>query len=124
MNNFHLRWVPHQSTDDLRQVRVAKYGQLLRALEAMQRSLFHPIIPGNDGWFYIEYQHASQWSASRDEVPQRVDPIIGTAKFILTVLGRQPLPPVRLDTVPVQIQKLHIFVVTSCFSRPDDRPVF
>jgi hypothetical protein len=36
MNNFHLRWIPHQLTDNLRQMRVAKCGDLLRALEAMQ----------------------------------------------------------------------------------------
>jgi hypothetical protein len=36
MKNFHLRWVPHQMTDDLRQVRVAKCDELLRALEARQ----------------------------------------------------------------------------------------
>jgi hypothetical protein len=30
MKNFHLRWVLHQLTDDLRHVRVAKCGGLLR----------------------------------------------------------------------------------------------
>jgi hypothetical protein len=49
--NFHLRLVPHQLTDDLGQVRVAKCGELLRALEAMQRTLFHHIITGDEGWF-------------------------------------------------------------------------
>jgi predicted ArsR family transcriptional regulator len=36
MKNFHLRWVPHQLTDDRRQVRITKCDELLRALEAMQ----------------------------------------------------------------------------------------
>jgi hypothetical protein len=40
MKNFHLRWVSHQLTDDLRQMRVAKCSELLRALEAMQRTHF------------------------------------------------------------------------------------
>jgi hypothetical protein len=31
MNSLHLHWVPHQLTDDLRQVRIAKCGELLRA---------------------------------------------------------------------------------------------
>jgi hypothetical protein len=43
-DNFHLRWVPHQLTDDLRQVRVAKCGGLLRPLEAAQRTLFRHIV--------------------------------------------------------------------------------
>jgi histone-lysine N-methyltransferase SETMAR len=42
------------------------------------------IITSDESWFYLEYQHFSQWSASRDEVPQRVDPAIGIAKFMLT----------------------------------------
>jgi hypothetical protein len=36
MKIVHLRWVPHQLTDDSRQVRVAKCDELLRMLEAMQ----------------------------------------------------------------------------------------
>jgi hypothetical protein len=40
IKNFHIRWVPHQLTDDLRKVRVSKCGEFLRALEAMQRTHF------------------------------------------------------------------------------------
>jgi hypothetical protein len=40
VTNFHLRWVPHQLTDNLRQMRVAKCGELVRALEAVQRAFF------------------------------------------------------------------------------------
>jgi hypothetical protein len=86
MKNFHLRWVLHQLTDDLRQVRLAKCDELLRAPEAMQRTDFRHIITGNEIWFYLEYQHASYWSVSRDEMPHRVDAVIGTAKFILTAI--------------------------------------
>jgi hypothetical protein len=47
MKNFHLRWVPYHLADDLRQVRVAKCGELLRALEAMQRTHSHHILTGD-----------------------------------------------------------------------------
>jgi hypothetical protein len=47
MKTFHLRRVPHQLTDDLRQVSVAKGGELLCALEPMQRTLFRHIITGD-----------------------------------------------------------------------------
>jgi hypothetical protein len=60
IKKLHLRSVSHQLTDDLRQVRVAKCGGLLRALEAIQRTHFRHIITGNESWFYLEYQHASQ----------------------------------------------------------------
>jgi hypothetical protein len=52
----------------------------------MQRTHFRYIITGDESWFYLEYQNASQWSVSRDEVPQKVDPAIGTAKFIFTAI--------------------------------------
>jgi hypothetical protein len=84
--NFHLCWVPHQLTDDLRQARVAKCGELLCALKVMQRIRFRHIIIGDESWFYLEYHHASQWSVSRDEVPQRVGAAIGTAKFMLRAI--------------------------------------
>jgi hypothetical protein len=86
MKIFRLRWVPHQLTDDIRQVRVAKCGEFLRVLEAMHRTRFHHITTGDESWFYLEYQRASQWSVSRDEMFQRLDPAIGTAKFMLMVI--------------------------------------
>jgi hypothetical protein len=86
MKNFDLRWVPHQLADDQRQVTVAKCGELLCALEAIQRTPFRHVITGDESWFCLEYQQASQWSVSRNEVPQRVDPAIGTTKFMLTTI--------------------------------------
>jgi hypothetical protein len=85
---FCLRWVPHQLVNSLRQVMVAKCGEILRALAAMQRTLFRHIITGDHSRFYIEYQHASQWSVSRNEVSQRVDPVIGTIKLLFTAIWR------------------------------------
>jgi methylmalonyl-CoA mutase N-terminal domain/subunit len=67
-------------------MRVTKYGELFYALEAMQRTHFHHIITGDESWFDLEYQYTSQWSVSRDEVPQRVGPAIDTAKFMLTAI--------------------------------------
>jgi hypothetical protein len=82
MKKFCRRWVPHQLTDGLRQAKVTKCGKLLRSLEAMQRTHFRHMLTGNQGRFYVEYQHALQWSVPRDEVPQMVNPAIGTAKFM------------------------------------------
>jgi predicted transcriptional regulator len=60
MKNFHLRWVSHQLTSKPQQMRVAKCGEFLRALEVMQRTHFRHIIKGDASWFYLEYQYASQ----------------------------------------------------------------
>jgi hypothetical protein len=86
IKNFHLRWVPYQLTDDLRQVRVGKCGEVLCALEAMPRTHFRHIITGDESSSYFQYEHASQWSISRDEVPQWVEPTIGTTKFMPTTI--------------------------------------
>jgi hypothetical protein len=86
MKHFHLRWVLHQLTDNRWQVRVAKCGELLCALEAMQRTHFRHIVTRDESWFSLEYQHALQSSVSRNEVLQRIDPAIGTAKFMLTAI--------------------------------------
>jgi hypothetical protein len=59
MKNLHLRWVAHQSIDDLRQAR-AKCGELLRALEAIWITHFHYMITGNESWFCLEYWHDLQ----------------------------------------------------------------
>jgi hypothetical protein len=59
MKIFHLNWVSHQLTNDLRQVRIAKCGEPLRALEATQRTHFLHITAGDESWFYLKYQHAS-----------------------------------------------------------------
>jgi hypothetical protein len=61
-----------------------KCGELLHALEAVQRTHFRHIITGDESWFCIKYQHVSQRSVSRDEMPQKVGVAIGTAKFMLT----------------------------------------
>jgi hypothetical protein len=86
METFPVCWVAHQLTDDLRQVRVVKCGELRHAMESIQRTHFRHIITGNESWFYLEYQHASKWSVSRDEVPRRADSVVGTAKFMLMVI--------------------------------------
>jgi hypothetical protein len=46
----------------------------------------HYHIANDESWFFLEYQHAPQWSFSRDEVPQRVSVSIGIAQFIFTAI--------------------------------------
>jgi hypothetical protein len=85
---------------------VAKLGELLCALEAMQGTRLRHINIGYESRFCPEYQHASQWSVSRDDVPQRVDPDIGTAKFMFTAIwgvNGFHLP----DLMPSNVDSLH-----------------
>jgi histone-lysine N-methyltransferase SETMAR len=65
---------------------MAKSSEHLSALTKMKRTNFHNFVTGDESWFYLEYNYPSQWSLSRDEVPQNVKPDIGTVNFMLTVI--------------------------------------
>jgi hypothetical protein len=67
-------------------MKVGKFGELLRALEALQQTHFRHVITDDESWFYFECQQASQWLIYRDEIPQRVDPALGTANFMRTAV--------------------------------------
>jgi histone-lysine N-methyltransferase SETMAR len=86
MKHFHLRWIPHQLTEQLRAERVKKCRDLLPLLERMEASNFHNIVTGDESWFNLELQQSAKWSTSREDVPQRVRQHIGTKKFMLTVI--------------------------------------
>jgi hypothetical protein len=60
IKTFNHSSVQTQMKDDQRQVTVAKCGELLHALEAVQRTHFHHIITGDESWFHLEHQHASR----------------------------------------------------------------
>jgi hypothetical protein len=79
MKYAHLCWIPHQLTNDLRQLRVAKCCELLRLLGAI------------------------------DEIPQMMNPAIGTVKFMQMAFGGQHLPRAKFEalTVPIEFAILH-----------------
>jgi hypothetical protein len=59
VKNFHLRRIPHQLTDDLQEVMIAKCREVLRVLDAMQRTGFRHVVTTDERWIDLEYQHAS-----------------------------------------------------------------
>jgi uncharacterized membrane-anchored protein len=40
----------------------------------------------DESWFYLETGHSAQWSVCRDDVATKTKPMIGTPKFMLTVM--------------------------------------
>jgi hypothetical protein len=87
MKRFHLRWIPHQLTGQLRAERIKKCHGLLPLLERMEASNFRNSVMGDESWFTLELQQSAKWSTSREDVPQRVRQLMGTRKFMLTVIG-------------------------------------
>jgi hypothetical protein len=76
MSTCYLSWIPHDLSDDLQEVRVAKYHELLDVLKRMQRGHFRDIMTGDESWSYLDYQHSAQWSVSRDNVPKMSKPAL------------------------------------------------
>jgi hypothetical protein len=86
MNNWHVRKIPHELTDDLRRTKVSKCRELLNALERMAASAFRDIVTGDESWFYFCHHLSTQWSISREDVACAVIPGINTSKFMLAII--------------------------------------
>jgi hypothetical protein len=86
MKHFHLRWLPHELTEQLRAERVKKCQDRLLSLERMEASNFRNIVTGDESWFTVELQQSPKWNTSREEVPQRVRQQIGTREFMLMAI--------------------------------------
>jgi hypothetical protein len=59
--------------------------ELFPILEADEKNKFQRFVTGDESWFTLEFHHSTKWSASRDDIPQKVKQQIGTQKLILTV---------------------------------------
>jgi hypothetical protein len=68
---FHLRWITHQLTGQLRATRVQKCEELLPLLESMAANKFRTIVMSDESWFTLESQHSAKWSIHREESPER-----------------------------------------------------
>jgi DNA-binding transcriptional ArsR family regulator len=86
MKNFHLRWIPHRLTEDLRQKRVSVCKEMLSILEAQNKRGFHDLVTDDESWFMLEYEHEAQWAVSREKVAPRVKPIFQSPKFMFTII--------------------------------------
>jgi hypothetical protein len=51
--SFHLRWVPHLLTDDLRQKRKEHASAILPFLYAAQHDRWHNLVTGDESWFFF-----------------------------------------------------------------------
>jgi hypothetical protein len=80
-----LHWVPHELTDDLREILVAKGRQLLEVREEAQSTDFRGLVTGDESWFHLSYASRAVWTMSRDELPTKEEQPISTRQFMLTV---------------------------------------
>jgi hypothetical protein len=66
--SFHLRWVPHLLTEDLRQKRKDDARAMLPLLYAAQRDDWHHFVTGHESWFFFDISPRRMWTLSRDDV--------------------------------------------------------
>jgi hypothetical protein len=52
--SFHLRWVPHLLTEDLRQKRKDDARAMLPLLHIAQRNSWHHLVTGDESWFFFD----------------------------------------------------------------------
>jgi hypothetical protein len=83
MKLLHLRWIRSQLTEQLRASRDQKYQELLPLLGRMEATKFRSILTGNESWFMLEYQHAVEWSLSREDISERVRQQISTKTYVI-----------------------------------------
>jgi hypothetical protein len=86
MENFHLQWILHKLTDDLRQRDVAICDELLPMLEAQEKKQFFDLVTADESWFLLEYKNETQWCVSRQEIAMNVRSRIQTRKFMFIVV--------------------------------------
>jgi hypothetical protein len=52
--SFHLRWVRHLLTEDLRSKRKDDARAMLPLLHAAQRDGWHHLMTGDESWFFFD----------------------------------------------------------------------
>jgi hypothetical protein len=48
MKIFHLRWIPDELTDKLREIKIEKSRELLPMLERLQKGTFRNLVTGDE----------------------------------------------------------------------------
>jgi hypothetical protein len=87
MKIFLLRWIPHELTDELREIMIEEYRELHPMLEGLEKRTFPSPVTDDESWFALQFQHSAKWTVSRNDVPQKVRQLIGTSKLMLRVMS-------------------------------------
>jgi hypothetical protein len=53
----HLRWIPHELTTSLRQVRMETCRELLPILKTHEKNKNQRFVTGGESWFTLEFHH-------------------------------------------------------------------
>jgi hypothetical protein len=84
--SFHLHWVPHQLTGDLREKRKEYARAMLSFLYAAERDRWHHLVTGDKPWFFFNTSPRRMWTVSRDNGVTKSRHDIQSKKFMLTII--------------------------------------
>jgi hypothetical protein len=84
--SFHLRWVPHLLTPELREQRRAYPNEMIPILAAAAHDGWHHLVTGDESWFFLFYSPRRIWTLSRYDVATKPKHDIRTQKFMFTVI--------------------------------------
>jgi hypothetical protein len=66
--SFHLHWVPHLLTSDLREKRKEYARVMLPFLHTVKRDGWHRFVTGDESWLFFNISPRRMWTLSRDDV--------------------------------------------------------
>jgi hypothetical protein len=121
-NSFHLRWVPHLLTDEVRQKRKDDARAILRLLHAAQRDRWHDLVTGHESWFFFDISPRQMWILSRDDVATKPRQQIQSKKFMFTIRWNSTAFYV-VDRLPNDTKMNSAHFVTNIFA-PLDKAIF
>jgi hypothetical protein len=127
--SFHLRWVPHFLTHDLRQKRKDVAREMIPYIEAPFQDNWGTLITGHECWFFLSQSPRRMWAVARDDVTTIVRRDIRTAKFLFIIMWNPRGFPIlnqlpdgsKMNTEYHSTNVLTPFHENFCFGGPEDR---
>jgi hypothetical protein len=110
--SFHLHWVPHLLTDDLREKPKENARAILPFLHAPERDGWHHLVTGDESWFFYNISPRRIWMLSRDDVVTQPRHDIQSQKFMFTIIWNTSSFYV-VDRVPNHSKMNNAYFVTN-----------
>ena len=85
MRELNCRWIPHQLTEGLRQIRVETARKMLDFLENASDYDLNNLYTEDETWIYFDNSHKSMWISYSDPPMLFVRPKIASKKVMIAV---------------------------------------
>jgi hypothetical protein len=86
VRSFHLHWVLHLLTHDLRENRKEYAKTMFFFLHAAERDSWYHLVTGDESWFFLNILSCRIWTLSRDDMITRPRHDVQRIKCIFTMI--------------------------------------